>query len=41
MGARGTEVHNLWDGKSMKAADPVVLTLPAHGSAIYRLQIPE
>jgi hypothetical protein len=41
IGARGTEVHNLWDGKSMKAADPVVLTLPAHGSAIYRLQIPE
>jgi hypothetical protein len=41
MGARGTEVHNLWDGKSMKAADSVVLTLPAHGSAIYRLQSPE
>jgi hypothetical protein len=38
MGAQGTVVHNLWDGKSVKAADPVVLTLPAHGSALYEVR---
>jgi hypothetical protein len=41
LGARGTVAHSLWDKKTAKAAAPVTLTLPAHGSTIYRLQSPE
>jgi hypothetical protein len=32
------QAGNLWDGSKMKTADPVELTLPAHGSTIYRVQ---
>jgi hypothetical protein len=39
LGVRSTkEVRNLWDGASLKASGPVEISLPAHGSAIYRVQ---
>jgi hypothetical protein len=38
LGATGAEAHDLWNGNTANAATPVSLTLPAHGSAIYRVQ---
>jgi hypothetical protein len=32
------EARNLWDGSKANGSNPVVLTLPAHGSTVYRIQ---
>jgi len=38
LGAARKEARNLWDGSKSKAFEITTLTLPARGSAIYRLQ---
>jgi len=38
LGGVGKEARNLWDGSKSKAVGMETLALPAHGSAIYRLQ---
>jgi len=38
-GVRGNKAaRNLWSGNKMKVSAPVEVTLPAHGSTIYRVQ---
>jgi hypothetical protein len=38
LGLHGRAVHNLWTGKSHAAANGITASLPAHGSAIYRVE---
>ena len=38
LGLHGRALHDLWNGKSHAAASGIAVTLPAHGSAIYRVE---
>jgi len=38
LGVKGTALHDLYSGKTAKAPNGVSVALPAHGSAIYRVE---
>ncbi len=38
LGVRGSALHDLWSGKRHPTASGITVSLPAHGSAIYRVE---